>query len=493
MIASAIGLAFASASPGVLAQSDGASNGSTRTECRRVGNDFETPEDRRAVQRLRRRGDINPLPADLCNQLLDLESRPHSQSVLPVFAEADDASLLFSYYLLNTDEFEPNPFTAGIEGINDAALPTGANFANGGLPTIGSIRMVFEPKDGLPGDPQSPEDPAAFIDVFTDISGLFVINNEAGWYEGWLIRDLTVPATVAALDSRGVNPWGTLTQEDFDALQARSAEGVNTLGSIFAADGGPVRLPAADDSFAEGRQGNTIGFPVSIGAFNSLQQSDIHAYWELNPGTNWTFPLYELPFTGGLSGLPSIQTPSIVPPRPRNLRRANIPERRISNARRAALGDDPLNTRDPDRFEDSVNFAQAETRNRFIPSAVANEILLDVFMRTQSFEPGLGMPDRLYRAYDNQVAKIDSNRDGAISFGEASVLRQIRNGVQQITGRDLYLAATEFNRFAVTREINDGLLAPRFAPSQRAYVASGSLTLLEEGIEASIPRDADDR
>jgi hypothetical protein len=24
-----------------------------------------------------------------------------------------------------------------------------------------------------------------------------------------------------------------------------------------------------------------------------------------------------------------------------------------------------------------------------------------------------------------------------------------------------------FNRFAVTREINDGLLAPRFAPSQR--------------------------
>jgi len=30
-----------------------------------------------------------------------------------------------------------------------------------------------------------------------------------------------------------------------------------------------------------------------------------------------------------------------------------------------------------------------------------------------------------------------------------------------------------FNRFAVTREINDGLLAPRFAPSQRAWVLSG--------------------
>ena len=37
----------------------------------------------------------------------------------------------------------------------------------------------------------------------------------------------------------------------------------------------------------------------------------------------------------------------------------------------------------------------------------------------------------------------------------------------------LYLPPTAFNRFAVTREINDGLLAPRFAPSQRAWVLSG--------------------
>ena len=35
-------------------------------------------------------------------------------------------------------------------------------------------------------------------------------------------------------------------------------------------------------------------------------------------------------------------------------------------------------------------------------------------------------------------------------------------------------AATQFNRFAITREINDGLLAPRFAPSQRAWVLSGT-------------------
>jgi len=41
------------------------------------------------------------------------------------------------------------------------------------------------------------------------------------------------------------------------------------------------------------------------------------------------------------------------------------------------------------------------------------------------------------------------------------------------------------------REINDGLLAPRFAPSERAYVLSGVLTLVEPSVPASVPIDAD--
>jgi hypothetical protein len=37
-----------------------------------------------------------------------------------------------------------------------------------------------------------------------------------------------------------------------------------------------------------------------MGAYNAMQQSDVHAYWEFNyQGTNWVHPLYELPFTGG--------------------------------------------------------------------------------------------------------------------------------------------------------------------------------------------------
>jgi hypothetical protein len=55
------------------------------------------------------------------------------------------------------------------------------------LNTIGSVRVVLEPKASLL---TNPEDQRATIDVFTDISGLCLINNESGWYEGWMIHDL---------------------------------------------------------------------------------------------------------------------------------------------------------------------------------------------------------------------------------------------------------------------------------------------------------------
>ena len=48
-------------------------------------------------------------------------------------------------------------------------------------------------------------------------------------------------------------------------------------------------------------------------------------------------------------------------------------------------------------------------------------------------------------------------------------------------------------RFAVTREINDRLLAPRFAPSQKAWVLSGTLVLVSPSVPASAGEDADDR
>jgi len=133
-------------------------------------------------------------PKPLETRLPQLAARPHTYLPIHVFAEADKPSQLFQYYLIDTTGFQPNIFTARIPGINDNAIPTAANEANCGQPSIGAVRLVVEPKPGLPTDPN---DPHAFIDIFMDVSGLFVINNETGWYEGWMIHDLVLPPVAA--------------------------------------------------------------------------------------------------------------------------------------------------------------------------------------------------------------------------------------------------------------------------------------------------------
>jgi hypothetical protein len=103
--------------------------------------------------------------------------------------------------------------------------------------------------------------------------------------------------------------------------------------------------------------------------------------------------------------------------------------------------------------------------------------------------PGLGLPDRIFAAYAHEVAKVDANGDGAVSFVEADIDEESDG----LSNQRLYLSPRAFNRFAVTRELNDGLLAPRFAPSQRSYVASGFAVLVDPAVPASVPRDEDDR
>jgi hypothetical protein len=82
-----------------------------------------------------------------------------------------------------------------------------------------------------------------------------------------------------------------------------------------------------------------------------------------------------------------------------------------------------------------------------------------------------------------------TTRDGVISFAEADI-----NGTSDgQPNTRLYLPATAFNRFALTREIIDGLLAPRFAPGQRGYVLSGLMAPVNPAVPASAGRDADNR
>jgi hypothetical protein len=436
------------------------------------------------------RGDVANLPDPLKERLLRLADRPHSQLPTQAYAEAHfdktpfkpKPSQLFQYYLLDTTGFEPNPFTATFPGFNDTAMLT-ATGLQCGLPTIGAVRVVLEPKPGLPTDPN---DVRAFIDIFTDISGLFVINNESGWYEGWMIHDLRV-APVANPLPGGRPQFGTITAADASALAAMGDHN-DVAGNIFTVDGKAVRFPSATDHFPD-RQSNTIPIQLSMGAWNTLQQSDGHAYWEFNYTTNWIHPLYELPFTGGIPGTfeaGQVGAFSSVVAGGGPLGMKNSP---------ITYGDNPntigvlqaTGPRDPDKFDADVE-SQREFRQRFIPSGLAKEIFLDVYERVVSFEPGIPFPKRLYDAYAIEVGRVGHN--GVVSAAEGDV-DSASDGFADNTR--LFIPATQFNRFAVTREINDGLLAPRFAPSQRAWVLSGTLVSVNPSVPASDDEDGDDR
>ena len=431
------------------------------------------------------RGDVVNLPQPLKDRLIRLADRPHSYLPIQAFAEADGASQLFQYYVLDTTGFEPNVFTTIIPGVNDHVQLT-VTGGNCGLPTIGAVRVVLEPKPGLPTDPN---DPRAFNDVFTDISPLFVINNESGWYEGWMIHDITVPL-VASPRPGGRAAFGTITAGDAEILK-RMGTGNNVPGHIFTVDGRAPHFPSASDKFPNS-QSNVVPIHVSMGTYNAMQQADAHSYWEFNYlGTNWVHPLYELPFTGGFPDnfgqapdafkdgeIGKLQ--SIVPGSgPAGIQ--NEPQ---------VFGDNPNLPRDPDKFDGDVD-KQREFRFRNIPSGLANEIYLDVYVRRASFEPNVTkLQKRLFDAYAAEVARVDSDGDGVISAVEGDIDTP-SDGFSDNTR--LFLPPTAFNRFAVTREINDGLLAPRFAPSQRAWVLSGFRVPVDPAVSASAGRDGDDR
>src|SRR5207245_1899155 len=107
---------------------------------------------------------------------------------------------------------------------------------------IGAVRVVLEPKPGLPTDPNNLR---AFIDVFTDISPLFVINNESGWYEGWMIHDLVVP-NAAPPHRDGHAQFGAITPQDAEQLR-QMGQHHNVAGAIFTVDGNAVHFPNASD------------------------------------------------------------------------------------------------------------------------------------------------------------------------------------------------------------------------------------------------------
>jgi hypothetical protein len=263
------------------------------------------------------------------------------------------------------------------------------------------------------------------------------------------------------------------------------------MGAIFTLDGNDVRFPSKSDHFPD-KQSNTVPIQESMGAYNAFQQSDSHSYWEFNYlGTNWIHPLYELPFTGGFPDAFG-KAPDTIQDGEIGRLQSIVPgsgPRGINNLA-SVVGDNPALPRDPDKFDGDID-AQREFRQRGIPSGLANEVYLDVYERPASFEPGVtNLQRRLFDAYAAEVARVDTNHDGIISAVEGDI-DTASDGFAD--NARLFLPATAFNRFAVSREINDGLLAPRFAPSQRAWVLSGFRVGVSPAVPASAGRDSDDR
>jgi hypothetical protein len=444
------------------------------------------------------RGDVAMLPAPLKNQLTRLACRPHSALPIQFYSEADNPNQLFQYYLLDSDHFEENVFTARIPKVNDTAMFT-ASGANCGLPTIAAVRLVVEPKLGLP---DTPDDPHAFIDIITDISGLFVINNESGWYEGWMIHDLRVAPIEPPLPD-GSPKFGTITEDDARLLAAMGS-GNNVPGNFFTVDGRRPHFPSANDRFPE-RVTNVVPIQLSMGAYNAFQQSDAHAYWEFNYQTNWIHPLYELPFTGGFPDRRATDPADTFRDGEIGREASIVPGDRIGlnqNRRRTFdFGDNPNLPRDPDKF-DADDDTQREFRERFVPSGIAREAFLNTFERLASFRPGLNnLQQRLVEGYIAALAVADANHDGIISAPEGDIDTCNSNCFPATPSADcsvsdsscLYLLPKTYDRFAVTREINDGYIAPRFAASQRAWVLSGNRVDVSPVVAASTGRDSDDR
>jgi hypothetical protein len=264
--------------------------------------------------------------------------------------------------------------------------------------------------------------------------------------------------------------------------------GNNSPGHVFTTDGEAPHLPSPSDHFPD-KVSNVVPLQLSMGAYNALQQADAHNYWEFNYTTNWIHPLYELPFTGGTDN--QYEMGQIF------LRNSVVPgdspasdNRSLADA--VKFGDNPNLPRDPDKF-DAEDDSQREFRQRFVPSGIANEMFLDAFMRLASFEPGIkDTTRRLLDGYKAALALADTNGDGIISAEEGDVDTENPN-CPQGDNTCLFLPARAFNRFAVTREINDGILAPRFAPSTRGWVLSGTQVTGFNPVRASKDEDSDDR
>jgi hypothetical protein len=397
-----------------------------------------------------------PGTAAIASQIAAMDAKPHTYAAQPLPA----GSTVFQYAMLDTKSVQPNIFNSKIAGINDTDT-----IGTAGPDSIGLVRMVVLNKAGQPTDPA---DPATPIGVYLDIAGLQPAMAEGGSYELFALYNTLVPP-VAAARANGQAQFGTITAEDA-AILAKQGTGNNVPGNIFTLGGGAPKFYSPTDVWPTSGS-NVVTFPVNCGIFNALASGDAHAYFEFKPATNMVFPHHEFPFTGGV--LPFYPPGGAYAAGVLGQINSQVPGSGplgINNNDPRVYGDNPNDPRDPDRYA-TTDPKQREFRLRSVPSGLTEELHRDIFMRFASFHPEEGnLQRRLYLAVAKEIALVDQNNDGVLSFAELD-MNGTSDGGQ--SNKRLYFPLSRFSRFTVQKEINDGIVAPRFANSTRGVVFSG--------------------
>jgi len=145
------------------------------------------------------------------------------------------------------------------------------------------------------------------------------------------------------------------------------------------------------------------------------------------------------------------------------------------------VGDNPNLPRDPDKFDSDTNDAQREFRQR-VSSGLANEVFLDVYERPASFEPSVtNLEKRLFDAYAAEVARV--TRTATVSSRRRG---RHRHGIGRLPGQHPLVPQRRLYSTA-SPDAGDqrGLLAPRFAPSQRPGFLTGTRVPVSPAVPAS--------
>ena len=269
-----------------------------------------------------------------------------------------------------------------------------ATGGNCGLPTIGAVRLALEPKPGLPTDPN---DVRAFIDVFTDISRALRHQQRER-----LVRRLDDPRRRRADGRRAATRRPRAVRDDdrgrTPTCSRRWAPATTSPATRSRSDGNAVTLPSASDQFPEqpdqrradaAEHGRLQRAPadatphlLGVQLHDELGASALRAavHRRLLGTTSRQPPdALEDGAIGQLSSIVPGSGPLGVKNAPRSLRRQPEQPARSGSlrcARHRRQGRRGLDT-------------QREFRLRFIPSGLANEILLDVYVRRASFQtPG---------------------------------------------------------------------------------------------------------